>query len=144
MEAFERDFALLCENARKYNQEGSLVYEDSEILRLELYPRLERICRAFGLPIIQMPSIQSSTDIGLSHLYGSALLTAPTALAVPRVAGHSTAGGSQGSRSLIASPGIPKAALANPQQLAPASNPSQQQPKTSMSLSLPKALFSKK
>ena len=33
MDALERDFVLLCQNTQKYNEDGSLIYEDSIVLQ---------------------------------------------------------------------------------------------------------------
>ena len=33
MDVMEKDFMLLCQNTQKYNQDGSLIYEDSIVLQ---------------------------------------------------------------------------------------------------------------
>lgn len=116
---FEADFSLLCRNARTYNTEGSLVYEDSEILRHEFYARLERICQVHGLPVISLPSIHS--DAPYSKL-GSSIMTVKS----PNNQPHQ----------LTYNPQEPTGWTGAPAAVKPSS--------LSMSLSLPKALFSKK
>lgn len=33
MDSLEKDFMLLCSNTQKYNEDGSLIYEDSIVLQ---------------------------------------------------------------------------------------------------------------
>lgn len=66
IEALVADFDLLCQNARTYNQEGSIVYQDSEILRHEFYSRLLTISRSFGLPVIKLPDIGACEVVPVS------------------------------------------------------------------------------
>ena len=63
MYAFERDFALLCSNARTYNPVGSMVYDDSEYLRNEFYDKLAVICKDSNLRIIKKPLIDDNGDV---------------------------------------------------------------------------------
>ena len=60
VEQVETDFSLLCTNARHYNQEGSLVYIDSEHLRWEFYHRMKTVTDLFELSSISFPEIGTS------------------------------------------------------------------------------------
>merc|ERR1711997_1417984 len=43
LDALEKDFMLLCENAQKYNQEGSIIHEDSVVLQ-SVFTNARELC----------------------------------------------------------------------------------------------------
>ena len=45
---FEQDLMLMCSNAHKYNEDGSIVYRDSELLREEIYRRANAMRSKWG------------------------------------------------------------------------------------------------
>ena len=43
LDAMEKDFSLLCSNTQKYNEDGSLIYEDSIVLQSVFTNARERL-----------------------------------------------------------------------------------------------------
>ena len=46
LNALEKDFCLLCSNTQKYNEDGSLIYEDSIVLQSVFTNARERLIEA--------------------------------------------------------------------------------------------------
>merc|ERR1719412_448781 len=56
----EKDFTLLCENAQKYNHEGSIIHEDSVVLQ-SVFTNARELCSEMDIEIINNDELDTET-----------------------------------------------------------------------------------
>merc|ERR1712223_1026574 len=75
MDALERDFMLLCANTQKYNEDGSLIHEDSIVLQSVFTNAREKLSNEWvdedeesnqAPPSVKMEEVEDSEDLSLA------------------------------------------------------------------------------
>jgi SWI/SNF-related matrix-associated actin-dependent regulator of chromatin subfamily A protein 2/4 len=63
LDALEKDFMLLCSNTQKYNEDGSLIHEDSIVLQSVFTNAREKLSKVITVAIMLLNILTFSSEL---------------------------------------------------------------------------------
>jgi hypothetical protein len=68
LDALEKDFMLLCSNTQKYNEDGSLIHEDSIVLQSVFTNAREKLSKVITIAIMLLNILTFSSELPTQYI----------------------------------------------------------------------------